>query len=203
MKNFLASACAVAALSLAAPVSAQSGILGDVIQGVFGGSSSRIDNYDDRIRVAYQRGEISEREARDLQNRYFELRQLEQQYRQGGLSRDERYDLQRRVSDFQRRFEMARNNGRYDDDDDDRWSDNNGRRCPPGLAKKRNGCLPPGQVGRDDGRYRDSSGYRDDYRDSDRDGYRDGDRYVWQRDRNGRMVQIDRRTGRVVRVSNR
>lgn len=192
MKKLLASACAVAALSLAAPASAQSGILGDVIESVLGGSSSRIGNFDRRIQVAYERGEISESEARDLQRRYYELRRLERRYRQNGLSRDERYDLQRRASDLQRRLDRARYD-RYDDDDwndrdwddDNRWSNRN--RCPPGLAKKNNGCMPPGQVGRDDGRYRDTSRYRE------------NDRYVWQRDRNGRMVQIDRRTGRVVR----
>lgn len=187
MKKILATACAVAALGVAAPASAQ-GILGDLVQGVFGGS--RIGNYDDRIRVAYQRGELSEAEARELQNRYIELREIERQYRQDGLSRDERYDLQRRLSDFERRFEMARydGDGRDDDrwDDRDRWAGRDGA-CPPGLAKKRNGCLPPGQARKQDNRY------RDDY------AYRDADRYVWQRDRNGRMVQIDRRTGRVVR----
>lgn len=189
MKKILASACAVAAMSLAAPASAQSGVLGDLVGGIFGGST-RVGNYDDRIRIAYQRGEISEAEARELQARYFQLRDIERQYRQDGLSREERYDLQQRIREFERRFQMARFDDPYDDDrrwDDDRWS-NGAKPCPPGLAKKRNGCLPPGQVGRSDGRYRDSSGYRTDY----------GDGYVWQRDRSGRLVQVDRRTGRVV-----
>lgn len=188
MRKLLLSACAVAAMSVAAPASAQSGIFGDLIGGIFGNSSSRIGNYGQQIRIAYQRGEISESEARNLQNQYDRLRQLEQQYRLDGLSRDERYDLERRASELQRRFEMARSNGGYDDRDG--W-DNNGRACPPGLAKKRNGCLPPGQVGRSDGQYYESNGYRD------------GDRYVWQRDRYGRTVQIDRRTGRVVSVRDR
>ena len=201
MRHLLASACAVAALSLAAPAAAQSNILGDAIGGLFGGSS-RIGNYDERIRIAYQRGEISEAEARQLRQRYYDLRERESRYREDGLSRDERYDLQQRLREFERRFQMARYDGRdrWDDadrwDDDDDWRDNNGRRCPPGLARKRNGCMPPGQVGRDDGRYRDSNGYREGY------DYADGDRYVWQRDRYGRTVQIDRRTGRVVRVRN-
>jgi hypothetical protein len=190
MKTLLTSACAVAALSFAAPASAQSGIFGDLLGGIFGnGSSAQMGNYDDRIRIAYQRGEISQSEARDLQNRYYELQRLEQQYRQNGLSRDERYDLERRVSDFQRRFEMARSNGGYHDDDG--WQNNDDRRCPPGLAKKWNGCLPPGQVGRNGGQY------------DDRSGYDDNDRYVWQRDRYGRLVQIDRRTGQVVSVRDR
>lgn len=190
MKRLLLSACTVAALSIGAPATAQSGVLGDVFRGMFGSSSyNQVGNYDDRIRIAYQRGEISQSEASDLQRRYYDLQRLEQQYRQNGLSRDERYDLERRVSDFQRRFEMARSNGGYDDDD--QWGDNDGRRCPPGLAKKRNGCLPPGQVGRDDYQYRDYNGYDQ------------NDRYVWQRDRSGRMVQIDRRTGQVVSVRNR
>jgi hypothetical protein len=190
MKKVLATACAMAALTVAAPASAQ-GILGDLLGGVFGGSS-RVGNYDERIRIAYQRGEISDTEARQLQQQYYELREREQYYRQDGLSRDERYDLQRRVSDFERRFEMARRDGDYRDrdrwDDRDRWSNRGDGWCPPGLAKKGNGCQPPGQASRSDSRYRDSDSYR----------YRDADRYVWQRDRDGRMVQVDRRTGRVV-----
>jgi hypothetical protein len=190
MKKIIASACAVAALSLGAPASAQSGILGDIIQGVFGGSSRRVGNYDDRINAAYQRGEISSAQARDLQNRYIQLVNLEQRYRQNGLSGDERYDLERRANDLQRRLEYARNgnnydNGYYNDGRDGR----NG--CPPGLSRKNNGCLPPGQVGRDNNRYGETSAYRD------------TDRYVWQQDRSGRMVQVDRRTGQVVRVANR
>ena len=192
MKKLLASACAVAALSLTAPASAQSGVLGDIIQGVLGGGSSRIGNFDERIRVAYQRGEISDREARDLQQRYYDLRQREQSYPQNGLTQNERYDLQNRANELQRRLEQARydGDGRDRDWDDGNWSDGRNA-CPPGLRKKNNGCLPPGQVGREDSRYRDSYAYRD------------TDRYVWQQDRNGRMIQIDRRTGQVVRVVNR
>lgn len=195
MKKVLATACAVAALTVAAPASAQ-GILGDLLGGVFG-SSSRVGNYDERIRIAYQRGELSDSEARELQSRYQELREREQYYRQDGLSREERSDLQRRVSDFERSFEMARRDGDYRDRDGDRWDDRDrwaGRdgRCPPGLAKKNNGCLPPGQAKRYDERYGNDNRYRDG------SSYRDSDRYVWQRDRAGRMVQVDRRTGRIV-----
>lgn len=188
IKKLLSSACAVAALSLSAPASAQSGILGDVLQGMFGGGSNSIGNYDRQIRIAYERGEISQSEAGDLQRRYYDMQRLQQEYCQDGLSREERYDLENRARDFQQRFQMARSDGGYNDDSS--W-DNNDRRCPPGLAKKRNGCLPPGQVGR----------YDDQYRDTDR--YSQNDRYVWQRDRNGRLVQIDRRTGQVVSVRGR
>ncbi len=197
MKKLLASACAVAALSMATPAAAQSGILGDVLQSILGGgSSSRIGNYDHQIRIAYERGEISQSEASDLQRRYYDLQRLDQQYRQNGLSREERYELEQRARDFQQRFQMARSDGGYDNDD--RWGSNNGRDCPPGLAKKRNGCLPPGQVGRN-GQYDDRYGTQ--YGDNDR--YSQNDRYVWQRDRDGRLVQIDRSTGRVVAVRNR
>jgi hypothetical protein len=176
---------------MAAPASAQSGAFGDIIQSILGGSSNRVNNIDDRIRVAYQRGEISRSEARDLESRAYQLRDLEQHYRQDGLTRNERYDLQRRVADLQNRFERARydrNNGDWEDDND--WSDNRDR-CPPGLRRKNNGCTPPGQVGRQDSRYDDDYAYRND------------ERYVWQQDRNGRMLQVDRRTGQVVRVVNR
>ena len=51
--------------------------------------------------------------------------------------------------------------------------------CPPGLAKKNNGCLPPGQAKKV---YREHYDDRDRDRYVDRDRYRDRDRYV-ERDR--------------------
>ncbi|MEI4487153.1 excinuclease ABC subunit A [Frigidibacter sp. MR17.14] len=62
--------------------------------------------------------------------------------------------------------------------------------CPPGLAKKHNGCRPPGhawkqevrrEYHRDYRRDRDSYARRDSYRDTYRDGYSEGYREA-QRD---------------------
>ncbi|MEI4470395.1 hypothetical protein [Frigidibacter sp. MR17.24] len=59
--------------------------------------------------------------------------------------------------------------------------------CPPGLAKKHNGCRPPGHAWKDEVRreYRRDRDHhydrRDDYRDTYRSGYREGYREA-QRD---------------------
>jgi len=82
------------------------------------------------------------------------------------------------------------------------WSDNDQRYggrdgCPPGLARKNNGCLPPGQAMRVGERYsnqyaRVPASYGERYRDTSRYLYRYND---------GRIYQIERRTGVVVQVT--
>ena len=196
MIKYLATAAAIAALSSTAPASAQvggivqQGILGSLFGG--GGINSRIDALDRQIRISFQRGEISQSEASRLQNRLLEISQLNQSYRVDGLSRSERLELQQRLERLERRIQLARNDrdDPWDDDDDDRFGRNG---CPPGLAKKNNGCLPPGQAKKmGDDRF-DRFGDRR---------FEDTDRYVFRRD-GDRIVQIDRRTGRVVRVFRR
>jgi hypothetical protein len=68
--------------------------------------------------------------------------------------------------------------------------------CPPGLAKKGNGCLPPGQAKKLVGS-RLSAGYlsamldgpyRDWYRDDDRFLYRMGDGYIYRVDRGSNLI---------------
>ena len=196
MLRYLITAAAVAALSSTAPASAQVGgiVQQGILGGLFGGGgiNSRIDALDRHIRISFQRGEISQREASRLQNQLIELRQLNQTYRIDGLSRAERFELQQRLDRLERRIQLARHDrdDRWDDDDDDRFGRNG---CPPGLAKKNNGCLPPGQAKKmDDGRF-DRFGDRR---------FEDTDRYVFRRD-GDRIVQIDRRTGQVVRVFRR
>ena len=221
MKKHLILAAAVAALGTAAPASAQVGnILQQGIQGLFGGSglSSRLARLDVQIRTSFQRGEISEQEAARLQNELIRLGELERSYRIDGLDREERFDLQQRLQMLERRIEQARfdRNRRFDDrrfddrrfDDDrrfgrdDRFRDDDRRfgrnACPPGLAKKNNGCLPPGQARKGD---RFNRGF-DDRRGMDDGGFRDTDRFIFRQDGN-RILQIDRRTGEVVRVINR
>lgn len=68
--------------------------------------------------------------------------------------------------------------------------------CPPGLAAKNNGCLPPGQAKKLVGqrlpdRYRDDllpAYYRTWYPDSDRYTYRSGDGYIYRIDRTSGLV---------------
>jgi hypothetical protein len=201
MKKLLLSAVAVAALGTAAPASAQiGGILQDGIEGLFGGGG-RLGQLDNRIENSYRRGEISRAEAERLHSEYLQLRRLEQEYRVGGLSREERYDLQRRVEMLERRIDQARYGGGSRYDRDGRW-DNSGDRygrngCPPGLARKNNGCLPPGQAKKRGDIYDDRlggmlSGFGA--------RYRDNERFIYRSDNTGRIYQVDRRTGRIVRV---
>lgn len=197
MKKYLLVAAAVAALGSAAPASAQlGGVIQQGIQGLLGGGglNSRLLTLDNQIRLSFQRGELSQSEAANLKDELIRLRQLDQSYRIDGLNRMERQELQQRLAVLERRFQQARydRDDRYDDDD--RWDrDGYGRgACPPGLAKKNNGCLPPGQAKKMGDRYNGQLG----------SGYQDTDRYLYRQDGN-RVLQIDRRTGRVVRVLNR
>ena len=82
--------------------------------------------------------------------------------------------------------------------DRDRWANARGlvNGCPPGLAMKDNGCLPPGQARKLIGQvipasYRDRAlplGLRDIYRDTDDYYYRYGDGYVYRVDRQSNLV---------------
>jgi hypothetical protein len=68
--------------------------------------------------------------------------------------------------------------------------------CPPGLAAKHNGCLPPGQAKKLVGsrlpdRYRDErlpAYYRTWYPDTDRYSYRSGDGYIYRIDRSSGLI---------------
>ena len=200
MLKYLVTAAAVAALSSTAPASAQVGgiVQQGILGGLFGGGgiNSRIDALDRQIRISFQRGELTANEASRLQNRLLEIRQLNQTYRIDGLSRAERFELQQRLDRLERRIQLARfdRDDRFDEDDD--FDDNDDRfrnGCPPGLAKKNNGCLPPGQA-------KKMGDNRFDRFDDRR--FEDTDRYVFRRD-GDRILQIDRRTGRVVRVIRR
>jgi hypothetical protein len=98
-----------------------------------------------------------------------------------------------------------RRSARFDNDDDIRFAprwDGNGLRlgfadgCPPGLAKKHNGCLPPGQekkivgtsLSRALGLSALSGPYRDWYRDDDRFLYRWDNDYIYRVRRDGDLI---------------
>jgi len=215
MKIFLLAATAAAAFTAATPASAQLGgiiqreIMQQGLRNILGGGSSnsvRLERLDDRIQQASRRGDISPQEARRLYDEYEQLRRLERDYRNGGINREERYDLDRRVDQLERRIEDARLNrdGRYDDDYDDRdgaydrGSSSRRNGCPPGLAKKNNGCLPPGQARKNDRGYDGRDRFPGEYQDR----LQDNDRFIFRRQSDGRIFQIDRRTGEVVRVIN-
>jgi hypothetical protein len=227
MNKILLATAGMAALAIAAPASAQSGnVIQNGIASILGGGSridARLSNLNLSIQNSYQRGDISQRQAVQLQGDVTNLSRRERSYRAGGLSRDERNDLEQRMQVLEGRVQQAGydrddrysnddrygNDDRYSNDDrddrygrDDRWSDNDQRYggrdgCPPGLARKNNGCLPPGQAMRIGERYSNQyqqvpASYGERYRDTTRYLYRYND---------GRIYQIERRTGVVVSVT--
>lgn len=111
---------------------------------------------------------------------------------QGHGQNHSRYEAGDRESD---RYDRGDRDDIRADRDDDRGHDYR-RGCPPGLAKKHNGCLPPGQAWRVGQRspwhsdryvsYRDlPSSYRDRY------AYNSGQRYYYS---GNRVYTIDPRT---------
>lgn len=197
MKKILLAMAAVSALSLAAPSAAQ--YSGNHHSGT--NIDARINELQARLQAGVQRGTITRQEAVTLREQLRQLRQLERQYSSDGLSRGERDQLLQRIQTLRQHIATAERNRDYrdrddrwddDDDDDDRYR----RHCPPGLAKKNNGCLPPGQAKKMGDRYDNNYGavparYRDQFRDNQR--------YFYRYD-NGRIYQIDRRSGTIVRV---
>jgi hypothetical protein len=191
MKKLIMTMAAVSVLAMAAPATAQY---------ASGNFDARINQLQANLQAGVQSGRITRGEAVQLRDRLRQLTQLERQYSRDGLTRAERNELQQRIQTLRQQIRAAERNGdnrpRYDNDDNDY---RNGHDCPPGLAKKNNGCVPPGQVGRVGSRYdgdwgRVPSQWQNQYRDTNR--------YMYRYD-NGRIYQIDRRTGNVVRVTER
>ena len=183
MKKIVLAMAAVSALAIGVPAAAQpSG-------GYFNSNADiRIDQLRARIQAGVQQGSISRQEAQSLRMQLRQLADLERHYRAGGLTAQERADLQQRTRALRQQIRTAEGGaGGYDDD---RWDDRDGRRCPPGLERRNNGCVPPGQVGRD-GRWEDRRDDRDD-RWEDRRDDRD-DRWDDRGDDDGRWQgRIDR-----------
>ncbi|MGA9582169.1 MAG: hypothetical protein WBR13_09395 [Allosphingosinicella sp.] len=210
MNKLIIALAATTAFAGAAPAAAQ-----------YAGSSfqPRIGELQTQLQAGVRSGGITRAEAVPLRQQLRQLTDLERRYASGGFSAGERNDLQSRMASLRHSIRMAARSGndRYGNDGrdgrwqdrDGRWHDGDGRNddarpCPPGLARKNNGCLPPGQVGRDDrdDRYdRDDDRYdrdddRWDDRDYDRDDRRDNDDDYRQNDGRGVVGQImDRVTG--------
>lgn len=116
----------------------------------------------------------------------------------------ERRFAKQREKAFEQRFEQRERRIASRDWDDDRWDDHFRRGypagfvdgCPPGLAKKHNGCLPPGQAKKLVGNvlpatYRSNllpSGLRDYWNDDDRYYYRYGDGYLYRVNRQNNLI---------------
>lgn len=169
MNKIMIALAATAAIAVAAPAAAQS---------VGADFEVRTEQLQSRLEAGLRSGAISRAEAVPLREQLRQLTRLERQYARGGLNAAERADLRTRSASLRQNIAMAARGG------DDRWGrdrdrdDRFGRDCPPGLEKRDNGCLPPGQVGRDgrDGRWEDGrSAGRGDMVDRNRDGYDDRD----------------------------
>jgi hypothetical protein len=168
MRKLIIALAATTAIAAAAPAAAQ-----------FGGTAQlRTDQLQAQIQAGVQNGTITRAEAMPLRDQLRQLSQLERQYSRGGLSIQERTDLRNRTASLREQIRLAVRNNDTRYDRDDRYGDRYDRDCPPGLEKKNNGCLPPGQVGRDgrDDRWggNDRIGTTD-WIDRNRDGYDDRD----------------------------
>lgn len=168
MKKILMTMAAVSALAAAAPAAAQ-----------YANSNFdvRINELRTNLQAGVQSGRITRNEAVQLRAQLQQLSQLERQYSRDGLSRFERDQLQQRIQTLRQQIRMADRNGEtrpgYGDN-----GNGYGRDCPPGLEKRNNGCLPPGQVGRGDrdGRWDDDNrSGRTQWMDRNRDGFDDRD----------------------------
>ena len=159
MKKILLAMSAVSAIALAAPAAAQNYPAQNYpVQGNAGANIEvRIGELDARIDALANARAITRTERQTLRNEVRTLSRLENQYSRDGLSRPERQDLRQRVQALRERIRIAEQRAGYNRD---------GRDCPPGLERRDNGCIPPGQVGRD--------GYGG-FIDRNRDGYDDRD----------------------------
>jgi hypothetical protein len=172
MKKIIIALAATTAIAAAAPAAAQyGGQIGSSIQ-------LRTDQLQAQLQAGVQAGTITRAEAMPLRDQLRMLSQLERQYSRDGLTFQERSELRSRAQSLRQGIRMAIRNGDDRYDRDDRYGDRYDRDCPPGLEKKNNGCLPPGQVGRDgrDDRWSDENRYGNtQWIDRNRDGYDDRD----------------------------
>ena len=174
------------------------------------GSERRAERRDDDRRVARAQRRAEDRRADDRRVARAERRNNERRARQVErrrdrddvrtvrVARDDRRTLYRDNRDSR----VARIGDRdwrdRDWADDRRWFSARGltNACPPGLAMKNNGCLPPGQAKKLIGSilpaaYRDRTvplRLRDIYRDDDDYYYRYGDGYLYRVNRDNNLV---------------
>ena len=188
MKKILYTIAAASAFALAGPASAQ---YADT------NIEQRIQQLRADLQAGIQNGRISRSEAIPLRNQLQQINAMERQFSRNGLTRAERDQLQQRIQQLRQQVRLAVRNGDnrpgYGNDD---YDYGNGRDCPPGLAKKNNGCQPPGQARRIGDRYEQNYGSEASRHGSQ---FRDNDRYVFRHE-DGRVYQIDRRNGTIVRV---
>ena len=102
MRNFLISAALIAAATVAAPASAQNHrYQGNNIE-------RQVDQIENRIQRAAQRGQVSQREANRLLRQADQLDRLADRYARNGIDRREHQELQNRLSQLQQQLRWER-----------------------------------------------------------------------------------------------
>jgi hypothetical protein len=167
MKTIIIALATTSALAFAVPAGAQT---------AGANIDLRVDRLQGQLQAGVQSGAITRAEAMPLRQQLRQLAELERQYARGGFTMQERTDLRSRMISLRQGIRIASQNGDDRYDREDRYDRD--RDCPPGLARKNNGCLPPGQVGRDDrdGRWGDNDRRGTaEWIDRNRDGFDDRD----------------------------
>ena len=130
MRKLLISAAMLSALAVTAPASAQRwDDRGHGYNQNHGrGYEQQLRQLSQRIDTMYQRGLLSSKEGRKLQQRVLEIRHRLHSYSRDGLSYRERDDIERRIADLRERIRDERREGR-DQRRDDRYDryDRDGR----------------------------------------------------------------------------
>lgn len=192
----------VAALAVAMPAAAEKGGKGGGHgngHGKGGGQSAQVESHGG----GYGKGRGHEARPVRVERHAQQARGHERHETRRAVARQDRAV---RVRDHEVRRAAFERRGRGYDDNDRRFRDESprfagyGRDCPPGLAKKHNGCLPPGQAKKlarlgdrfEPARYRAMAlpaNYRDFYRDSPSYNYRYGDEgYIYRVDSGTNMI---------------
>jgi len=130
MKKFLIAMTAVSAIAVSAPAAAQWGNQNQAnVNGRAGMNiETRIAQLETRLQAGIQSGAINRIEARNLRTQLRQLSRLHHQYARNGLTQQERQDLQQRLRSVRQDFRMADGggNGRWADNDDDRYPGQSG-----------------------------------------------------------------------------
>ncbi len=131
MKTIYLTMAAVSALSVAAPVAAQS----------WNGNRSNVAQLQMQIDAGIEHGTISRREATPLRNSLRQLIGMERQYSPRGFSVRERNALQRRSATLRGQIAFAEqsDNGRFDRDRRADWNDRNDRFSDNDRSNRSNG----------------------------------------------------------------
>jgi hypothetical protein len=215
MKKLFFALTAASALAVGAPAAAQYGYNTNANANI----DARIGQLEARLDAGLRDRTIDWREARDLRRQLSDLRQLDRRYSYNGYTQQERADMQQRLR-YARQSIRTADNGRYDRDTrygawddgyDTRYGNRYGygqggpydevsRACAPtrgisgilGSILGSDNCLT---VGERVSSWNSMSALPSQHRGSFRDDGRYYHRYL-----NGNIVQIDGRTGTVVRI---